>query len=478
MSVRLLYNPVANAAEIVRATETNTDFCHVLMQMKPPPYEIVRELALHVKGLTSPSSERIGDVLHSIAFREMNIDSDISGIYPCATSRGPPPSTRLPCLYVSKMIVTLVCVLNNYVNYVSDMITKIILYENVTRSGIVLSNALSDSTRLNFYAHENRTDLEHVQSELTIACDAIARWWLENPKAMYISPTSLIHIFMRLCMLTATITEATIHVIYSIFEKNTVLLNESATLLVAMIITKNESKDIPLDDLQQENVLTTMLGMIRTLNERTLAMVGLLDDIQLKKAPMHRITRLKSFNIEKAMMNVLGLANNTVNSMEVAHLAYCLNLLATLSSQNPRRRVLNLTHHSITSVLSIVDAHRLQLPLRRLITSSTTNRSDFYRYDACMSDDDRKLWWEVLTDNPPPERLQIETWHHTDTIVEHPIISESGIVMGKDQTVRLETVLRHMNRDGVFKDMFTNVETTWDEFIGAEKDVVMMETFY
>lgn len=447
-------------ADEIAALGDDFDVYRILLNMSSPPLEIVQAF---VRRLQDRNADKrfTPSALPSSFYRSIGLDGDLCAVFPSAPTDTFETSNSL----AEEMFATL-CLVCNYVDYVQDALTKIMIYESQHSTSAMMLNAASDADRLRRYAVD-REDLDHFREEIDSVCNMVGTWWVANPKAMCLATSSAVQILVKLSTFVSHIEPDLSTVLYELYKRNkTELSHRAAIALTSHILFANQ---FLLSSEKSSDLFAYMLLKTEAQSDATLLMLVRLHQLILELPAQARSTRLGGYSIERIAMRVMGDDTTTKE-----HITWCVCILATFSGQNPRRRVLNMTHQCITGVLDKLPTEEIMNPLRRLITASTTNRRDFHSYDKCLGEEDRKKWWRSLgLVNVPIVTTQEALM---DGITDHPIISESAIYFSRDKPVRLETVLHDVNEETV-KDCYTNETMSWDEFIASSNKVAAMETY-
>lgn len=477
-AIDLLFHPVENARRLADACALDFSVCKLVMQHIAPPEALLR--ALLARTMKERDIERPPAILSGSVYRSVNINGPI---YSTMVRINPSKDSLNTSVTFANLLLTSMCVLHNYCEKIMTMMMHVTTYEAEHPHGSIVIS-LSDTQRINTYGPgTQRSDLDHVQDLIEGLVHQVALWWWDNPSALFCTPMLGVKMFLRLVVLASHTPRPTFDLLCGMFEAPDSCdewkkeLKLDVTTVLASKILSTRALDLPLEPVQTSLVMLAFLLLVAKHSDVSLlALETLHDTLNMQPIPIpSKSTRLNSYIVERAMLHAM--CGEGITS---EHIALCINILKTHSSQHPNRRVLNLTHHTLTSVIGTTDPYMIVNKIRRLVAASSVNRADFMRYYQRIPVSERELWWKVIapdTQQQPPHMDTEEDNTKNDYIVEHPTISESCIIMGKDQCIRLETILRDV-RDNTVKDPYTNETWTWDEFIENTRDVVRMETYY
>jgi hypothetical protein len=477
-AIDLLFHPVENARRLADACALDFGVCKLVMQHIAPPEALLR--ALLARTMKECEMGHTPATLSGSVYRSVNINGPIYSAMVRINLCKDPLNVSVP---LSNLLLTSMYVLHNYCDKIMAMMMHITTYEAEHPHGSLVIS-LSDTQRMNVYGPgARRPDLDHVQDLIEELVHQVALWWWGNPSALFCTPMLGVKMFLRLVVLAAHTRRPTFHLLYGMFEapdsceewKKELKLDVTTVLTSKILSTR--AMDLPLEPVQTSLVLLAFLLLVAKHSELSLLVLQTLHDtLNMQPIPIpSKSTRLHSYIVERAMLHAL-----CGEGITGEHIAMCVNILKTHSSQHPNRRVLNLTHQTLTSVIGTTDPYIIVNKIRRLVAASSVNRADFMRYYQKIPVSERELWWKVMAPDTQQQSPHVDTEEDStknDYIVEHPTISESCIIMGKDQCIRLETILRDVH-DNTVKDPYTNETWTWDEFIENTSDVVRMETYY
>jgi hypothetical protein len=465
--IKLFFHPIINAKVIVDQCDS-ANMCHLLMQMKMPPVEMIQAIGKRLEGI-----ERIGIVPAALPpsyYRSVNIKGNIS----CClvnTNNDPVVTSETSARFLTAALV----VMNNYCDKVVNSISNILVYEACHQQQHAPIEMFGDNSRLNKYKNQERRDLDNLQEELTNVCNTIAWWWDQNPKALYLIPTTGVLMFIDLVQKTKGVTSKVLNVLASLSSSQMQIhSNELSNSAIATFCKVYLNNNVPVVFMVgAETVLTIILKLLvisSKVNELTRSFMSHTVYLILKSnLYINNTICIDSYLTEQAALKIISWTSATEKDIKLAIL-----MLVHHSAQHPKRRVLNLTHATLTNALNTTKGNYTN-ELRRLITASATNRRDFMSYDCCISDADRNVWWACIGPMKTPSREYVIP-RFKDALIEHPIVSESCVHLNK-QPLRMESILKLMNKNEM-KDPFTNTMYKWSKLIANDGDIIRMETFY
>ena len=462
-----LFNPEKNAEPLAMACDDDFDAACLLMQLRKPPLSLLKALTQRLEGLVA--TESVPAVLSVSDARRIGLNGSLCHVF--GSKENDPLTVSLKS---TRFVVTALMVAKNYVEYPLNAITELMSYEmSHTPSVDGVLGLLGDRARIGRYAAPERADLEHAQQELTDICSAVAWWWIKNPKALFAAPLDLVLNYVALVKVVRRPSTSILRVMGEIARHGQKDVANMITVLITGIVIARRELKLVVESLGVADTIVLLLRSVMLSTEPNALTRGAVNiAIMLLTQDATQCTGVDSdsYIVEQAAMHMLS-----HKDIEPVDVQLVLALLATHSVNNPKRRVLNLTHDSITRALTAVNETEFN-DLRRLITASATNRRDFDTYDAVLSAEDRLVWWGALhacyIDCGREEEGVRE-----DAITMHPIINDGGILVAPDSMVRAETILRRTS-NGKFCNPFTNVEETWNEVIKSKSMQLHLETYY